>query len=74
MDNGEAELIRSQDVQTLGTMDRVVSESRRAIAEARAAGNEMTIAFAQAAGIAQLQKAMTPEFMSVIMPLQSTAL
>jgi len=74
MDNGEAELIRSQDVQTLSTMDRVVSESRRAIAEARAAGNEMTIAFAQAAGITQLQKAMTKEFMAVIMPLQGTAL
>ena len=42
MDNGEAELIRPEDVQVLTTMDRVVSGSRRAIAEARAAGNEMT--------------------------------
>ena len=74
MDNGEAELIRPEDVQVLTTMDRVVSGSRRAIAEARAAGNEMTIAFAQAAGITQLQKAMTKEFMAVIMPLQGTSL
>jgi len=68
------ELIRAEDVSALTTMDRVVSESRRAIAEATAAGNEMTIAFCQAQGIAQLKQAMTPEFMSVIMPLQGTAL
>ena len=71
---GHTELIRREDVETLLTMDRVVSESRRAIAEATAAGNEMTIAFCQAQGISLLQKAMTKEFMAVIMPLQGTAL
>lgn len=62
------------DYSTLAVLDRVVIDSRQAIAKATVEGNEIAIAFTQATAISQLKSAMTDDFMRVVMPLQGSAL